>query len=521
MPEFKDLPAGFSCPYRDGCPYLEGLSTSWVFDYYRKVGPTECQYEYQLEEVQRLLAAERRQRKAVELENQQLKGQLHALHRRQFKGRKKPDAPSTECPSAKRKKRGAPAGHPPWVRPKPERIDRRVEVPAPECCPDCHCPDLQPVAEVREHVQEDIVLEPRAVNTCFIHQQAHCPRCDRDVIIPGPGELLGSYIGPAAKATAIYLRYELNVSDRKISRFFADFFGLKFVPASAYGFERQAVHRGQPLYEDLLEKVRSLPVVHADETTWRHDGQNYWVWYAGNKDLAGFLLDPNRSTEAAQKLLGKKFGGVLVADAFASYNGVEPKDRQSCLSHIKTKAKELEQELALLKGAAADSKARQFCQDIQGWVHDACQAHHRLTAKPWRAKPAKAQERKLKKQLNKLCRQPLRYPKAEKLRQRLTGPEQKLFFTCFRRAEVPPTNNQAERSLRPVVIMRKVIQGTRSEKGLENHSVLRSLFETAKRQGKKAQLFLIDLFTKNTADAQAALYRQPVVRSNRRAILRC
>jgi transposase len=212
---------------------------------------------------------------------------------------------------------------------------------------------------------------------------------------------------------------------------------------------------------------------------------------------------------------------VLVADAFASYNGVKPKDRQSCLSHIKTTAKELEQELALLKGVAADPAARQFCQDIQGWVHAACQAHHQLTAGPWRAPAAKVQERQLKKQLRKLCRQPLRYPKAEKFRQRLLGPEQRRLFTCFRRPGVPPTNNQAEQSLRPVVIMRKVIQGTRSEKGLENHSVLRSLFETAKRQGKKAHHFFLDLFTKDTAQAQAALYRNPLRRSDQRAILRC
>ena len=101
--------------------------------------------------------------------------------------------------------------------------------------------------------------------TCFVHQQAHCADCDRDVHATGPGELCGSYIGPAAKATAIYMRYQLNVSDRKISQFFADFFGLKFVAASAYGFERQAVRRGLPLYVDLLDKVRSLPVAHADE----------------------------------------------------------------------------------------------------------------------------------------------------------------------------------------------------------------------------------------------------------------
>ena len=56
--------------------------------------------------------------------------------------------------------------------------------------------------------------------------------------------------------------------------------------------------------------------------------------------------------------------------------------------------------------------------------------------------------------------------------------------------------------------MRKVVQGTRSDRGLENHSVLRSLFETARRQGKKPHEFFLMLLTKTTAQAQAALYRR-------------
>ena len=75
---------------------------------------------------------------------------------------------------------------------------------------------------------------------------------------------------------------------------------------------------------------------------------------------------------------------------------------------------------------------------------------------------------------------------------------------------VPPTDNQAERSLRPLAIMRNVVQGTRSEKGLRNHSVLRSLFETARRQGKKPHAFFLALFTKDAVGAQAALYRKPL-----------
>jgi len=137
--------------------------------------------------------------------------------------------------------------------------------------------------------------------------------------------------------------------------------------------------------------------------------------------------------------------------------------------------------------------------------------NQQLTRLPWRTKAAKAQAQRLHRQPRELCCQPLRYPRAETPRERLIGLEQKMLFACFRKPGVPPTNNQAECSLRPAVIMRKVIQGTRSDKGLENHTVLHSLFETAKCQDKKPHRFLFDLFTKNTADAQAALYRNPLL----------
>jgi transposase len=518
MPRFSELDQEFVCPYRHSCPYLEGLPAAWVFGRYQQVCGTECHYEYQLKELHQELDQERQDNHQLALENQQLRAQLHALHRRQFKGRRRP-AGLPACPSAQRKKRGPPFGHPPWQRAQPKRIDEVVRVPAPQRCPLCHSPNLEPVKELHRHVQEDIVLEPRTRVTCFEHQLVHCPQCDKNVWQPAPGEMPGAYIGPAAKATATYLRYQLNVPERKISQFFGDFFGLKFVPASAYGFERQAVRRGQPLYEDLLQKVRALPVAHGDETSWRHDGQSYWAWYAGNEDLAFYRLDPHRSSEAAQAVLGERFEGTLVADGLASYNGVHPKDRQSCLAHIKTKAKELEAEVALLKGKAVDPAALQFCRNIQGWVRTACQAHQRLGRRPWRAKAAKRQARTLRRQLRQLCATALRHPRAESFRKRLMGPEQELLFTCFRRPGVPPTNNQAERSLRPLVIMRKVVQGTRSDQGLENHSVLRSLFETARRQGKKPHEFFLALLTQSTAKAQAALYRRPLRRP--RPPLRC
>lgn len=512
MPRFSELDEWFVCPYRHGCPYLEGLSPAWVWEERQADIGSACHYEYVIEQLNRELSEAQGHLRQVEQENQQLRAQLHALHRRQFKGRRAPPPPLPEGVSAQKKKRGAPVGHPPWGRPRPKHIDRVVAVPAPKTCPRCGRGGLLPVEQLQEHVQEDILLEPRTVAVRYIHAQVYCPTCGDKVWAPGPGELPGSYIGPAAKATAIYMRYELNLPDRKISRFFAEFFGLKFVPASAYGFERQAVRRGLPLYEDVRQKIRALPVAHGDETSWRHEGDNYFVWYGGNEQVAFFVLAPDRSGQTAQSIFGEHFAGVLVSDAYAGYNAVHPRDWQSCLFHIKKKAKELEQELALLKGKAADLPAGQFCRQVQGWVHDACQAHRRLCRRPWRAKAARREGRALRRQLRAVCATPLRYARAEKFRQRLLGPEQKHLLTCFRRPQVPPTNSQAERSMRPVVLLRHVVHCTRSPKGLENHSVLRSLFETARRQGKKPHEFFFQLLTQNTARAQAALYRKPLAK---------
>ena len=54
----------------------------------------------------------------------------------------------------------------------------------------------------------------------------------------------------------------------------------------------------------------------------------------------------------------------------------------------------------------------------------------------------------------------------------------------------PPTNNHAERTLRPLVIFRKVCLGTRSRQGSENIALFSSLAQTAKLQNGS----VIDLF---------------------------
>ena len=82
-----------------------------------------------------------------------------------------------------------------------------------------------------------------------------------------------------------------------------------------------------------------------------------------------------------------------------------------------------------------------------------------------------------------------------------------LFGSTFLRIKgVEPTNNHAGQSVRCMVIMRKICFGTRSQAGSRSHSVLPSLLQTARRQGKDRIQFLVKLLTQPHATARNALF---------------
>jgi transposase len=330
----------------------------------------------------------------LERENAELKARLQALHRRQFRPNRKKDAETggkdvegaSSSNEGQKKERGAPVGHPGWVRPKPDRIDRTVHVPAPTICPHCQSDDLTPMEESTEHFQEDIVIRPRTLVTRYLHGQALCGRCHRSVVQAGEGELWNAPIGPVAKSVALYLRYRIGIPYRKTAELFRELFGLKFVPASALGFDRKAAARGGPIYEDLREKIRASDVVHADETSWRSDGVGHFVWFAGNENLAFFHIDRHRSAEVAKTIFGEGFDGTLVRDRYAAYNGIGV-DWQACIAHIITKAKEISAEHALLPPTEKDTATGPFCHRVMDLCSRLCDAGQKLKSGdiPWKA----------------------------------------------------------------------------------------------------------------------------------------
>ena len=503
MGRYKQAPDGFQCPYRHACPHLDGLSTTWASQLIRDADQDCFRDAHFVGCAEAELAALQADVQQLEKENAQLRARFQAEHASHFKPQRLP----VGDPAARRK-RGAPNGHPPWNRRRPEHIDRTVRVAAPTTCPHCSTTGLVPTGQQHEQLQEDIVLQRKTLVTAYQHDTAFCPTCRRPVFQTAPGELRHCSIGPTAKATAVFLRQELNLSLRKVRRVFQRLFGLDFVPASAMAFERRTAHAAEPIHEQIRDKVRAADIIHADETHWRLEGQAAYLWFAGNAQFSFFHIDRSRSGQVALDIFGCRFQGALVADDYAAYNLIEPRYRQSCLSHRIRKAREIAQLIGLLPPPQQHPADLDFCQKLQPFFAAVCAIGRRRDQRTIPFRAARAKIPALQRRLRCLCRAPLAHPEAENLRQRLVDPARDAdrLFTFLRVNHMPPTNNFAERSLRHPVIFRKIIFGNRSELGAQALAVNLSLLQTARSANLDPIPLLQTLLLEGHAPVAAALF---------------
>ncbi|MFU8778553.1 MAG: IS66 family transposase, partial [Roseovarius sp.] len=395
-----------------------------------------------------------------------------------------------------------------WSRRKPDPVDKTVEVPAPSVCPDCGGEHLTPVDEVAEHLQEDIVLQPRTVVTRFNHAQAVCGDCGHTVVQAAPGELLNCPIGPLTKAACVFLRNGTGMSYRKVKDIMQVLFGMRFVPASAMAFDRKATQAAEPIYDVLLEKLRSAAVAFGDETFWRENGVPAYVWYGGNEDVAVYHIVPSRSGDVAAHLFGDHFPGVLHTDAYAGYNATHAKHRQTCLGHLITKAKDIAGQLDLMSPDLRDSRSVHFCQTIKAFLKLACSIANRFrTGRIARCKAPIFRSR-LDSTLKTLCASPCGFEGAENLRARLLDPKREYnrLFTFLQQDGVHPTNNHSEQSLRWLVIFRKLCFGTRTAAGSRSLSVLASLIVTGRRHGSHPLEVTAALFTRTDPQTLSIIF---------------
>lgn len=405
----------------------------------------------------------------------------------QLKHKPKPAAPAfvkVNVVKSSRKTPGRRVGHVAALRPMPAAIDVHQQVPVPvdptgkPSCPHCRT-QLSDVAHHRRLV-EDIVPQ-KVIVTCYHTTSGYCPSCRRHVESraaeqPPAADLPHAQLGLNTLATAAVMRVCYRLPLRQISRLFTQLSSLKISPGAIVKQIKRLGNWLQKQYHRLKLALRLAGVVHADETSWRVDGKNGQLWTLTNDHHTLYHIDPSRGGRVIVELLGKAFGAdgqTLVSDFYAVYDQFGG-CRQKCLAHLLRELRDTIARRPELKGHAFFKRAKRLTQEML-----ALKRRHMTLKKAVYV----ASVQRLEKRLVQLAATTWNDPDADRLTARLKK-HQKSLTTFLHKAEVPGTNNTAERALRPAVVMRKITGGSRDPDSARAWAILASVMRSAEQQGR-------------------------------------
>ena len=347
-----------------------------------------------------------------------------------------------------------------------ESADRVIYQDPGDECPHCHGPLT--VKEVRNRtVIESTPTKPESI--LYRLTVKECKNCRRVFRARAPCVLPKSLYGNQITAQIAVMHYFHGITMGRITEMTGISLGTLIDI-----FHRLSKHF-EPLMEALKNAYRKEPVKHADETSWRNDGQSGYAWLFCTSAIAIFLFKNTRSSSVPKGIFGEKnLPGVLVVDRYNGYNKA-PLKIQYCYAHL---LRDVEK---LTKDYPDDKEVVRFTGTLIPLLSEAM---HRAST-DISDKEYYRTAKNLKKKIRAASRSPAHHLGIRAIQDIFTTHEDRLFHWVLDR-RVPADNNRAERDLRPTVIARKVSFGSSSDAGAQTRSVLMSVLHTInKRRGRQ------------------------------------
>jgi hypothetical protein len=389
---------------------------------------------------------------------------------------------SRKIPEDQHKPTGRAPGHPGADRPAPATVDHHHEVPL-TGCPRCGGPvtRVEPVEQIIEEVPP-----VRPTVTRLITYRGTCPRCG-DVQSRHPlqcSEATGAarvQLGPRAVALATTLNKRHGLTLRTTCAVLKDSVGLRLSPGGLARATARVAARLSVAYDALIDRLRHSPAVFADETSWYVGGPGWWLWVFTTADTTVYHVAAGRSSREVKAVLGEPFDGMLVSDCLSSYDdGVVPYPRKhKCIAHHQRAIAE-----AMRR---PDTPGPSYLEQWRLFFRVVTAITTARAAMPPGEYAARC--RHLESWCDRLLDLPRGQPGDEAIHHRLSKQRRHL-LGCLYESAAEPTNNRAERALRPAVIARKLSCGNRTDAGRRAWQTLVSLLESCRQRGEACVEYL-------------------------------
>ena len=296
----------------------------------------------------------------------------------------------------------------------------------------------------------------------------HC--CQQAYEAPVPvGLEPGSPFGTSVASLVTYLRYSHAISYQRLSQLMRELYGLRLSEgAIANLLQRVRVQLETPVAQ-IVSRLRSARLVGSDETGARVKGKTQWEWVFQNDQVCLHVIRPTRGKTVIDSVMAGHQPQVWVSDLFSTQAAHPAQDWQVCLAH---QLRDCQYAIDAGDELFAPRMKRLFLKAI-------ALQRRRQTLAPSTVEQYGARLRGSLREILNLKPQSLEGQRLLKRYQKIRA-HLLLFLTD---ETIPPTNNASEQALRWSVVFRKVTNGFRSDWGAELFAQVRSLVNTAKRQG--------------------------------------
>lgn len=360
----------------------------------------------------------------------------------------------------KKKKTGQKKGHKGHRRYSPERIDDIKEHSCEECS-ECGGQNLSEVQEIREKTTTDIPEKQEAVNTKHLIERKYCKDCKKMIEAKVPGVLPNAQFGLRLMIFVVYLKITMRLPSNKVTELLEAMYNLKISDGEVYKILEQLSGAFGDYYEKLKQKIIDAKMKNIDETGHRVDGINHWLWIFINKEAALYEISRRRNNDVPTETLGNQEGKFFGSDRHVLYNKFKEKTgakQQVCETHLLRNSK-----------------------DLAEHYPEAKYIHKRLKTIFKKAKEGKTSKEQLLKWVDRIATSRT-YTSSEvyKFVKSIFRNHREDLFRFVDNSDIDSTNNIAERGLRHAVVMRKISNGNRSQKGAEITKKLLSVTETIK-----------------------------------------
>lgn len=362
-------------------------------------------------------------------------------------------------------------------RPVPEQVDETIEVNCPLACDLCNGP-VRVASEERQY-QIDLP-EIRPQTTEFVLQVSECTQCGHRMKGRHPRQTseavgpAGVQMGPGVISLATYLNKVGGLSYGKITALLEQVAGLKVERSTLCRALLRTASKVQPLYQELVETMRTSPVVYPDESGWRVGGFSAWLWAFTNRRETVYSIAPGRGFTEAAEVLGEEYAGTLVADGWAPYRCFAQATHQTCLAHLLRRCGDM---LETAQGGAA-----RFPRRVKKILLAALAVRDRREAQTISPQGVRIAKGRLVAQMDRLLSGHFTHEGNRRLAKHLRRYRQALFLFLDRN-DLEATNWPAEHAIRPAVVNRKSCAGNRTRRGAEAQAILMSLLRTCQQRG--------------------------------------